>query len=58
VTASLVTEPKSGDPSSPFPALPSVRFDFVLAAASKDTQSGRVGADPSQLIQHPAETAR
>ena len=58
VTASLVTEPKTGDSSSPFPNLPSVRYDFVLAAAPQSGGSGRVGADPSQLIKHPVEAAR
>ena len=57
VTDSLVKEPAPGDSSSPFPALPSICHDFVLAATGKDTKSGRVGADPSQLIKHPAETA-
>lgn len=58
VTASLVTEPKTADHSSPFPALPSVRYDFVLAAAAKNLASGRVGADPAQIIKQPVETAR
>jgi protocatechuate 3,4-dioxygenase beta subunit len=58
VTASLVTEPKPGDHSSPFPNLPSVRYDFVLGAAGKDALSGRVGADPAQFVKHPVETAR
>jgi protocatechuate 3,4-dioxygenase beta subunit len=58
VTASLVTESKSADSSSPFPNLPSVRYDFVLAAAAKSAGSGRVGADPSQLLKHPVEAAR
>ena len=58
VTPSLVTEPKANDAASPFPNLPSVRYDFVLAAAPADTQSGRVGADPSQLLKRPVEAAR
>jgi hydroxyquinol 1,2-dioxygenase len=57
VTASLVTEPKTADHSSPFPALPSVRYDFVLATAAEDGASGRVGADPAQFIKHPVEAA-
>jgi len=48
VTDSLVADPKPNDPESPFGALPSIRFDFTLAAA-KDGLSGRVGADPSQI---------
>jgi len=57
VTASLVTEPTSGDSSSPFPNLPSVRYDFVLAAAGKNEASARVGADPSQFVKQPVGTA-
>lgn len=49
VTDSLVTEIRKNDPSSPFPNLPAIRFDFALAAAAADG-SGRVGADPSQII--------
>ncbi len=52
VTESLVTEPKL-DPASPFPKLPSIRFDFTLAAAT-DAMSGRVGADPSQIVKKTA----
>jgi hydroxyquinol 1,2-dioxygenase len=51
---SLVTEPKSGDSASRFGALPSIHFDFKLAAAA-DAGSGRVGADPSQIVQKTAE---
>jgi protocatechuate 3,4-dioxygenase beta subunit len=49
VTESLVAAPKANDPESPFGALPSIRFDFALAGA-KDGLSGRVGADPSQIV--------
>jgi protocatechuate 3,4-dioxygenase beta subunit len=52
VTASLVTEPKT-DSASPFPKLPSIHFDFTLAAAT-DAMSGRVGADPSQIVKQTA----
>jgi hydroxyquinol 1,2-dioxygenase len=52
VTESLVTEPKT-DPDSPFPNLPSIRFNFTLAAAT-DAMSGRVGADPSQIVKQTA----
>jgi hydroxyquinol 1,2-dioxygenase len=48
VTDSLVAEVTPNDPDSPLGALPSIRFDFTLAAA-KDALSGRVGADPSQI---------
>ncbi len=49
VTESLVTETTANDPHSPFPDLPSIRFDFRLAAAKAEDSSGRVGADPSQI---------
>ena len=49
VTETLVTETTSNDPSSPFPNLPSIRFDFKLAKATAMDESGRVGADPSQI---------
>lgn len=53
VTESLVTETRDNDPSSPFPHLPSIRFDFNLAAADA-SGLGRVGADPSQITKHTA----
>jgi protocatechuate 3,4-dioxygenase beta subunit len=49
VTESLVTEPVKSDPASPFPSLPSIRFDFALGKATATDASGRVGADPSQI---------
>jgi len=49
VTESLVASPTPNDPESPFGALPSIKFDFTLAASS-DKLSGRVGADPSQIM--------
>ena len=54
VTESLVTETVKNDPESPFPNLPSIRFDFTLAAASAKDAMGRVGADPSQITKRPA----
>ena len=54
VTDSLVADPKPNDPESPFGALPSIRFDFKLAAM-QDGSSGRVGADPSQIIKKGSE---
>ncbi len=51
---SLITEPRVNDPESPFGALPGIHFDFTLASA-KDAGSGRVGADPSQILQKAAE---
>jgi len=53
VTASLVTDIRSKDPDSPIPNLPSIRFDFQLAAAQA-VGSGRVGADPSQITKRAA----
>jgi hydroxyquinol 1,2-dioxygenase len=54
VTDSLVIETVAHDPLSPFPDLPSIRFDFTLAAADAaahgQAASGRVGADPSQIV--------
>ena len=49
VTETLVTETAANDPASPFPKLPSIRFDFKLAKATEIDASGRVGADPSQI---------
>ena len=49
VTRSLVVSPRDGDPDSPIPGLPAIRYDFRLARAAAD-DSGRVGADPAQLI--------
>src|SRR5580700_3263567 len=42
VTDSLVTETVVNDPKSPFQDLPSIRFDFTLAAADAANASGRV----------------
>jgi protocatechuate 3,4-dioxygenase beta subunit len=55
VTDSLVTETAKNDPASPFPNLPSIRFDFSLAAATAEDASGRVGADPSQITKSKAQ---
>jgi len=49
VDESLITSVDKNDPSSPFPNLPSIRYDFRLAKASAKDVSGRVGADPSQI---------
>jgi protocatechuate 3,4-dioxygenase beta subunit len=49
VEDSLITMPKEGDAHSPFPNLPSIQFDFKLGVAAADG-SGRVGADPSQIL--------
>jgi hydroxyquinol 1,2-dioxygenase len=51
---SLVVGLNPGDPASPCPDLQSVRFDFRLAALAGAATSGRVGADPSQILQKAA----
>jgi hydroxyquinol 1,2-dioxygenase len=49
VVESLITKVNNHDPDSPLPHLPSIRYDFQLARAT-DKASGRVGADPSQIL--------
>ena len=49
VTDSLVTQVDMNDPASPMPGIPSIKFDFHLAAATARDMTGRVGADPSQI---------
>ncbi len=49
-TASLVVETHGDDPNSPFPNLPTIHFDFSLARAAAEDTSGRVGADPAQIL--------
>lgn len=50
VNESLIATIKKSDPASPLPNLPSLRYDFQLAASSLyESSSGRVGADPSQI---------
>lgn len=51
---SLITEPRANDPGSPFGSLPVIHFDFTLAGKT-DALSGRVGADPSQIVKKAAE---
>ncbi len=46
---SLTTLPRANDPASPFGAMSSIHFDFTLASAEA-ASSGRVGADPSQIV--------
>ena len=47
--ASLVTDVNTKDPDSPIPNLPTIKFNFQLPAAAA-YGSGRVGADPSQIV--------
>jgi hydroxyquinol 1,2-dioxygenase len=49
VSGSLVVDAKD-DPASPIPGLRAVHYDFLLAKADPG-ESGRVGADPSKLMQ-------
>ena len=48
VDESLIIRLNQVDRASPLPDLPSIQYDFQLAAAN-DQMSGRVGADPSQI---------
>jgi len=48
----LVAKEATGDPDAPVKNLPSVHFDFTLArAGSLDPAGGRVGADPTKLVE-------
>lgn len=49
VSKALVVSPVDDAPGSPFPDLPAIRYDFRLARDVGST-SGRVGADPSQIL--------
>ena len=48
VSESLIVTLNKKDPSSPLPNLPSIHYNFHLAAATNQ-MSGRVGADPAQI---------
>jgi hydroxyquinol 1,2-dioxygenase len=50
VTETLVVNVNKNDPASPIPNLPSIKFDFQLSAVKGEGESGRVGADPSQIV--------
>ena len=58
VTDSLIVRLNKSDPASPIPNLPSIRYDFQLAELAGEAVSGRVGADPSQILKKAAETVR
>jgi catechol 1,2-dioxygenase/hydroxyquinol 1,2-dioxygenase len=53
VTASLVTQVNEKDSASPIAGLASIKFDCQLPAA-RGVGSGRVGADPSQIVKKAA----
>jgi hydroxyquinol 1,2-dioxygenase len=55
--ASLVVTVEKNDTGSPIPNLPSLHFNFQLAAAKQDGL-GRVGADPSQIMGEPQSVSR
>jgi protocatechuate 3,4-dioxygenase beta subunit len=57
VTDSLIVHVNPNDPVSPVPGLPTIQYDFQLAALTGDKVSGRVGADPSQIVKKAAEVA-
>jgi hydroxyquinol 1,2-dioxygenase len=50
VTQDLVVGVRNDDPECPVPNMPSLRFDFRMAAVAAAAASGRVGADPSQIV--------
>ncbi len=52
VTESLVVSVNRNDSESPIPNLPTIRFDFQLASKKAEDVSGRVGADPSQIVKN------
>jgi hydroxyquinol 1,2-dioxygenase len=49
VSNALVTSPRDNDPEAPIKGIPAIRYDFKLGIAAGDA-TGRVGADPSQII--------
>jgi hypothetical protein len=53
-----VVSVKPNDPASPIPNMPSIHYDFRLAALAGDAVTGRVGADPSQIVKKTADAAR
>jgi protocatechuate 3,4-dioxygenase beta subunit len=50
VDASLITEVKEANPRCPVPNAPSIEFDVQLAAATEADMTGRVGADPKDIV--------
>jgi hypothetical protein len=47
---SLVVGVRKNDPASPIAGLPAIEYDFHLAPLAAGEGSGRVGADPSELV--------
>ena len=50
VTKSLITSVKEDNEECPIPGMPSIEFNFQLAAATPADRKGRVGADPKQIV--------
>ena len=50
VSESLITSVKEENEKCPVPGVPSIEFNFQLAAASAADRSGRVGADPKEIV--------
>jgi protocatechuate 3,4-dioxygenase beta subunit len=50
VSNALIVEPQHGVTGSPYPALRSISYDFVLARAAEGEATSRVGADPASLV--------
>jgi protocatechuate 3,4-dioxygenase beta subunit len=49
VSSPLVTSPRDSDPDAPIRGIPAIRYNFRLGQAS-DNETGRVGADPAQIL--------
>jgi hypothetical protein len=49
VSQSLIVSPRDDDPEAPVKGIPAIRYDFRLGVAAH-SDSGRVGADPSQIM--------
>ena len=55
VSSDLVAEVKTTDAACPMQGLPSIRFDLRMAReGTADTVAGRVGADPSAILESTA----
>jgi protocatechuate 3,4-dioxygenase beta subunit len=50
VNDSLITQVQTANPKCPIPNMPSIEFNFQLAAATKADMVGRVGADPKTIV--------
>ena len=49
VSQSLIVSPRDDDPEAPVKGISAIRYDFRLGVAAH-SDSGRVGADPSQIM--------